>query len=57
MSWTLRADMVDDLGPDLRIEKRYREKLRVDTFAEAARLAAERPMTRDEINELLLKGI
>ena len=51
------TDMVDDLGPDLRIEKRYREKLRVDTFAEADRLAAERPMTRDEINDLLLKGI
>ena len=54
---TTHTDMVDDLGPDLRIEKRYREKLRVDTFAEAGRLAAERPMTRDEINELLLKGI
>lgn len=54
---TTHTDMVDDLGPDLRIEKRYREKLRVDVFEDAARQAAERVMTREEINELLLKGI
>lgn len=54
---TTHTDMVRDLAPDLRIEKRYREKLRVDVFEDAARQAAERVMTRDEINELLLKGI
>lgn len=54
---TTHTDMVDDLAPDLRIEKRYREKLRVDVFEDAAKKAAERPMTRDEINELLLKGV
>lgn len=54
---TTHTDMVADLAPDLRIEKRYREKLRVDVFEDAAKQAAERPMTRDEINELLLKGI
>lgn len=54
---TTHTDMVRDLAPDLRIEKRYREKLRVDVFENAAREAAERAMTRDEINELLLKGI
>lgn len=54
---TTHTDMVADLAPDLRIEKRYREKLRVDVFEDAARQAAERPMTRDEINELLLKGV
>lgn len=54
---TTHTDMVRDLAPDLRIEKRYREKLRVDVFENAAREAAERPMTRDEINELLLKGV
>jgi ABC-type ATPase with predicted acetyltransferase domain len=54
---TTHTDMVEDLAPDLRIEKRYREKLRVDVFEDAARQAAERPMTRDEINELLLKGV
>lgn len=54
---TTHTDMVDDLAPDLRIEKRYREKLRLDVFEDAGRLAAERAMTRDEINELLLKGV
>jgi ABC-type ATPase with predicted acetyltransferase domain len=54
---TTHTDMVEDLAPDLRIEKRYREKLRVDVFEDAARQAAERVMTRDEINELLLKGV
>ena len=54
---TTHTDLVQDLAPDLRVEKRYREKLRVDVFEDAARQAAERPMTRDEINELLMKGI
>lgn len=29
---TTHTDMVDDLRPDLRIEKRYREKLHVDSY-------------------------
>ena len=52
---TTHTDMVPDLGPDLYIEKRYREKLRVDAIQDAARLAGERVVTRDELNEMLLK--
>jgi ABC-type ATPase with predicted acetyltransferase domain len=54
---TTHTDMVDDLAPDLYVEKRFREKLRVDIFEHAATRAAVLPCTRDEINELLLKGI
>jgi hypothetical protein len=53
---TTHTDMVEDLCPDLVIEKRFREKLRTEVFENAAQLAAERAMTRDEINDLLLKG-
>ena len=43
---TTHTDMVDDLRPDLRITKRYREKLTVDSFDRAAeRLAAVSPTT------------
>jgi ABC-type ATPase with predicted acetyltransferase domain len=33
---TTHTDMVDDLQPNLRIEKRFREKLKVDTFDRSA---------------------
>ena len=52
---TTHTDMVPDLGPDLYIEKRYREKLRVEAIQDAARLAGERVVTRDELNDMLLK--
>lgn len=52
---TTHTDMVPDLGPDLYIEKRYREKLRVEAIKDAARLAAERVVTRHELNDMLLK--
>jgi ABC-type ATPase with predicted acetyltransferase domain len=52
---TTHSDMVKDLGPDLYIEKRFREKLRVEAIQDAAKKAAERVMTADEVNELLLK--
>jgi ABC-type ATPase with predicted acetyltransferase domain len=54
---TTHGDMVKDLGPDLFIEKRYREKLRVEVVENAAALAAERTVTADEINEKLLKAM
>lgn len=54
---TTHTDMVGDLCPDLVIEKRYREKVRVDVLQGAAELAASKPCTRDDINELLIKGI
>lgn len=52
---TTHTDMVADLGPDLYIEKRYREKLRIDVVEEAARKVSERVVTREELNEMLLK--
>ena len=54
---TTHTDMVPDLCPDLMIEKRFREKVRVEAFLDAAERAATKEMTRDEINDLLLKGI
>lgn len=54
---TTHTDMVDDLSPDLVVEKRYREKVRIETFGEAQKLAASKPCTRDELNEILMKGI
>lgn len=52
---TTHTDMVKDLGPDLYIEKRYREKLRIEAIENAAKLVAERPVSREELNEMLLK--
>lgn len=52
---TTHTDMVPDLGPDLYIEKRYREKLRVEAIESAAQIAGERVVTRDELNDMLLK--
>lgn len=54
---TTHTDMVADLYPDLVIEKRFREKVRVETFEKAAERAATETVTRDEINDLLMKGI
>lgn len=54
---TTHTDMVPDLCPDLKVEKRFREKVRVDAFLDAGARAAEKEVTRDEINELLLKGM
>lgn len=52
---TTHTDMVKDLGPDLYIEKRFREKLRIDAVEDAAAKVADRVVTRDELNEMLLK--
>lgn len=54
---TTHTDMKPDLFPSLVVDKRFREKVRVDYFETAARAATEAPMTRQEINELLLKGL
>lgn len=54
---TTHGDMVKDLGPDLYIEKRYREKLRIEHIENAAAMAAERVVTADEINSHLLKAM
>ena len=54
---TTHTDMKPDLFPSLIVNKRFREKVRVDCFADAAQRAAEQVMTRQEINELLLQGL
>lgn len=54
---TTHSDMVADLGPDLFIEKRYREKLRIEAVENAAALSAERQVTADEINSILVKAM
>jgi hypothetical protein len=54
---TTHTDMVEDLYPDLVVEKRFREKVRIEAFEEAARAARSAVATEDEINELLLKGM
>ena len=54
---TTHTDMVADLCPNLVIEKRFREKVRIDVFLDAADGAGKQEMTRDEVNELLIKGI
>lgn len=54
---TTHTDMVQDLSPDLMVEKRFREKVRVETFERAGELAASRPCTRDEINNLLIGSL
>lgn len=54
---TTHTDMVDNLGPDLVVEKRFREKVRIETFENAAARCAEHPMNRDAVMDLLLKAI
>lgn len=53
---TTHTDMVPDLFPDLVVEKRFREKVRIEAFNDAAWKAERALITRNEINELLLKG-
>lgn len=54
---TTHTDMVDDLYPDLFINKRYREKVTVEAHERARERAAAAPCTRDELNALLIAGI
>ena len=53
---TTHTDMVVDLAPDLVVEKRFREKLRTEVFADAANQADMHTMTRADLNNLLLKA-
>ena len=52
---TTHTDLVPDLSPDLVINKRFREKLRIDAIENAAQLAEERVVTAQEVNDLLIK--
>lgn len=52
---TTHTDLVADLGPDLVVEKRFREKVRVEAIEDAAMKAAERSLTVDQVYEMMLK--
>lgn len=54
---TTHTDLGRDLFPDVRIDKRFREKLEVAVADHAAQKAADATFERDDINELMLKGI
>lgn len=54
---TTHTDMVEDLYPDLVVEKRFREKVRVQHFDQARAAADAAPCTREQINDILIKGI
>lgn len=54
---TTHTDMVNDLYPDLVVTKRFREKVLVEAVESAAKLASEKIMTREEVNQLLLDEI
>lgn len=51
---TTHTDMVKDLGPDLYIEKRYREKLRMERAEEAGAAVASTSVSRDLLNDILI---
>lgn len=48
---TTHTDMVQDLHPDLYIEKRYREKLKVESYDEAAKHAGAEHISEEDIQE------
>ena len=50
---TTHTDMVQDLDPDLYIEKAYREKLRIEVRERLA--ASDEPMSRDALYETLVR--
>lgn len=52
---TTHVDLVADLGPDVIVTKRFREKLRVEVIEDAAAKLASAPVTREELNERILK--
>jgi len=51
---TTHADLRDDLGPDLIVSKRFREKLKVEVIEEAISRLDSSPMTREELNQRIL---
>ncbi|WP_199153556.1 AAA family ATPase [Chromobacterium sp. ASV23] len=46
---TTHTDLTRDLGPDLVVNKRFREKVLVERIEEAAARCAERTVTREEL--------
>lgn len=52
---TTHVDLVADLGPDVVVTKRFREKLRVEVIEDAAAKLASAPVSREELNERILK--
>lgn len=51
---TTHHDLVDDLGPDLIVEKRFREKLQVKVIEDAIARLETNPVTREELNQRIL---
>jgi ABC-type ATPase with predicted acetyltransferase domain len=54
---TTHTDLTADLYPTLYIEKRYREKLRREVFADASERAESAPCSKDDIYTLLKGGL
>jgi uncharacterized protein len=54
---TTHTDMVEDLYPSLMVTKRFREKVRADVFAEALERSVCDQVSRDQINDLLMRGV
>lgn len=54
---TTHTDMVEDLCPDICIEKRYREKVSIEVFDRAAELAGTQTLNREQVNDLFLAGL
>lgn len=46
---TTHTDLLKDLGPDLVVNKRFREKVLIERIENAAELAASRVVTREEL--------
>lgn len=50
---TTHTDLVNDLGPDLIIRKRFREKLLVERIEDAAKTCETRQINADELHSML----
>lgn len=54
---TTHTDLVKDLCPDLVVEKRFREKLRLERIENVLETLVARPMSREEVNDLILEVV
>jgi ABC-type ATPase with predicted acetyltransferase domain len=54
---TTHTDMVDDLAPTIYIEKRFREKVRIEAGGELRKLLDAGPVTRDQAYSLILASV
>ena len=54
---TTHTDLVGDLHPSLVVEKRFREKVRIETREQVLKRITSKPMTQGEVYSLLSKGL